>query len=366
MNSDTSARSEGTRHIVVNVMVHSLIILILFVLPEIVMAIAMPHRMAWTFYPGFYIKIALALGVFYFNYYWFVDRTLGTPKPKIITFLAINFALMAVVAVSMYFISRGLMSDRLVHRHRHWELTPVQEMLKRASFILRDGVMLVLVIALATAMRLSARWQDIQRQRSETIAAQKATELDNLKGQINPHFLFNTLNTIYALVDIDSEEAKDALHRLSDMLRYVLYENPPRTELAREAEFIANYSSLMQRRISAKTHPVEVSLDICGHEEAQVAPMLFIPLIENAFKFGSRGPEGGVIKVSLVVDGDEAVCTTVNSFTHGSEPASSHSGIGLVNLRKRLTLIYGTRARLRTKVTSDVYTAELRIPLESV
>ena len=365
MNREMNAKAESTRGIVVNVLVHTLIILILLVLPEVVMAIARPHRMAWTLFPGFYIKIALSLGVFYFNYFWFVDRTLGAQKPKIIVFLLANLGLIAVVAVGMHLISVAMMGDHMPWMRHRAQMTPMQELMRRASFVLRDSVMLVLVIALATAMRLSARWQDMQRQRQEIIAAQKATELDNLKGQLNPHFLFNTLNTIYALVDIDTEQAKDALHRLSNMLRYVLYENPPRVHLSREYDFMADYCSLMQRRISSKSHPVEVNLDIRGFEDKAVAPLLFIPLVENAFKYGSRAATGTSISVTLSVEKGMAVCRTVNSF-NAPDPAEKHAGIGLVNLRKRLTLIYGKRARLQTRITADVYSAMLSVPLESI
>ena len=116
--------------------------------------------------------------------------------------------------------------------------------------------MLTLTLALAVALRLSVKWKDLQQQRRELISNQRAVELDNLKSQLNPHFLFNTLNTIYVLIAVAPDKAQGAVHRLSGLLRYMLYEDTANVMLSQEADFIENYVSLMRLRLSGReTHP---------------------------------------------------------------------------------------------------------------
>ena len=191
-----SEQGNGSRGKLVNAASHLIFIIILFILPEVMMAIAIPHRHSFVFYPGFYFKTLVYIAVFYINYLWVIDRTLvlGNDRRKIGIFIAANIALIIACLVLCWIASNV------------WFPTPPRKarrpqpehyvLLKTASFFLRDIVMLVLTIALAVALRLSSKWKDFQRQRQELLADQRAVELDNLKSQLNPHFLFNTLNTI--------------------------------------------------------------------------------------------------------------------------------------------------------------------------
>jgi len=205
---------------------HFLFIVIIFVLPELVMMVAMPNRRIVAFYPGFYIKTLIYLLAFYINYYILVDKTLGsTSKRRIVRFVFWNLVILA-AGVALCYLSSRVWFPSPGRGNRAATVEPsLRHMLKSASFMMRDGAMLILTIGLAVAMRLSVKWKDMEQQRQEMLAAQRSTELDNLKSQLNPHFLFNTLNTIYALVDVDPEDAKGAVHRLSGLLRYMLYEN---------------------------------------------------------------------------------------------------------------------------------------------
>lgn len=349
-------------HIVTQALTHALFILILFALPEIVMSITMPHHHAWGIYPGFYLKIALILTIFYINYYWLVDKMLGHQKPRILSFVLLNIALVFAMVGLIYVIQ--IFMDVMPHGRRWEQLSEWQKMLRVASMLLRDAVVMVLVVGLATAMRMSARWQDLQRQQRELLAAQKSTELDNLKSQLNPHFLFNTLNTIYALVDIDRELAKQAIYELSGLLRYVLYENKDLVNLELETGFIQNYAALMRLRIKESLHPVKVDIDIDHNTGVRIPPLLLVPLVENAFKYGIDCQENKPIEISVKLKDGILECVTSNGFDHTSKAESEQSGIGLANLRRRLSLIYGSRASLRTKVFDNVYSTRLTIPVE--
>ncbi|MDE6492901.1 MAG: sensor histidine kinase, partial [Lactobacillus sp.] len=251
-------------------------------------------------------------------------------------------------------------------RHSRWADLPWWNyMLKSASFILRDTIMMILTVALAVALKLSSKWRNLQQRHKEMLAAQRTTELDNLKSQINPHFLFNTLNTIYALITVDQAKAQNAVHRLSALLRYTLYENEKTIELRKEADFIINYVELMRMRMQSRKINVTVQLD--EHDNTHVPPLLFIPLIENAFKYGHTAPSDSSIDISIIVSDSQIICRTRNRFVSSetSMEKTKSSGIGLANLRRRLCLLYGNNASLRTTVNGDCYIATLSIPLST-
>lgn len=257
---------------------HFLVIVIIFILPELVLDISMPHRRGAVLFPGFYVKNLIFIAVFYFNYSFVINRTLARGVHRSIgRFFAWNL-LAIVVALTLCWLMSNFFFKSRHHNNSsgwiNWRLT---------YFIIRDGVMILLTIALAVALRISTMWKDLQSRQQEMLANQRSTELDNLKTQLNPHFLFNTLNTIYALIAIDSGDAQRAVHRLSTLLRYMLYENEEMVPLRREVEFIENYVALMKLRMSGRV--VNILIDIETSAEAMVAPLLFIPLVENAFKF---------------------------------------------------------------------------------
>lgn len=341
---------------------HTLFIILLFVLPELVLAIALPHRSHWTFYPGFYVKTLTYLGVFYLNYFLLVDKKLGREHPRIWQFVALNAGVILLTLLINYGIQ--VFINPAPRTPRRWEeLTTAQRIAGMTSFVLRDAVMLVLAIGLAVALRLSARWSEMQLQRQQLLSEQRSIELASLKSQLNPHFLFNTLNSVYALIDINPEDARSAVHKLSGMLRYMLYEDKPMVPLAREAEFVQNYLSLMQLRLRVCDHPLNADvLSGADAEGVNVPPLIFIPLIENALKYGVNAPEGAPIDISIALDENEIVCRTVNAFFTFTD--KKEGGIGLANLRRRLTLIYGSGASLKTSVAGETFTALLRLPLK--
>lgn len=353
---DTQSTSRRRRF--VNVLVHLLFIVIIFVLPELVMAIAMPHRRQFVFYPGFYVKTLIFIGVFYLNYFIIIDRTIGRKgSRRIWSFLLINLLLIIVGLVLSDIISCWLSSNPPRGRTKHSSL------LKYASFLLRDGVTMLLVIGLSVALRLSTKWRDIERSNQDLIAAQRTIELANLKSQLNPHFLFNTLNTIYALVDISPDDAKKAVHRLSALLRYMLYEDVKYVALRRETDFITDYVDLMKLRIADRE--IKFDIDLGDNADREIPPLLFVPLVENAFKYGISASDNVPVEISVKADDKVITCTTSNSFIPGTKTDKTASGIGLSNLRRRLALIYGANATLRIICRDNIYRAKLTILLDN-
>jgi len=353
--------SDSTRQRTARFLIHLLFIVIIFVLPELVMSMAMPSRHGFSFAFAFYLKSALLIAIFYLNYYLIIGRSIGLGTRRGIWRFALwNLLIIAVALVLSVMLHRLNAPPARPRPVNPEHVRHASHTLRSLSFIIRDGVMMILTIALAVAIRLSDRWSRLEEHRRELEHEQRVRELESLKGQLNPHFLFNTLNTIYALVDVNADDARSAIHRLSALLRYMLYENPAEVPLARELEFVDNYLSLMRLRLPDEL--LEVSIDDGGRSDAMVAPLLFVSLIENAVKYGNTGA-GDKIRIDIRVEGELLSCRTFNHFLPQADAEHRAGGIGIANLRRRLQLLYGTQAKFSTTVEGDTYATSLSIPL---
>ena len=184
-------------------------------------------------------------------------------------------------------------------------------------------------------------------------------ELDYLRYQINPHFIMNTLNNIHALVDIDPEQAKDSIVDMSRMMRYLLYESEKQYVTLDDAvTFLKKYLNLMKLRY---TDQVNVKLDVpeLGHENIALAPLVFIPFVENAFKHGVAYDKPSTIDISIKHDGGRLLFNCSNTK---SNVKHEYGGVGLNNVTKRLELIYGTDYSLDIKDEAESYSVLLDLP----
>lgn len=188
-------------------------------------------------------------------------------------------------------------------------------------------------------------------------------ELDYLKSQINPHFLFNTLNGVYSLV-IDSEpKAAEIILKLSDLMRYSLYEaNADKVALHREVQFIRDYVTLERNRHKAST---KIELEINGDTGAlMIPPLLLITFVENAFKHGLNNTiQASWIKIDLSINGSTLNFNISNSKPKKIKNETVQGGIGLWNVRKRLELLYPRLHKLEIKNIENSYTINLTIQL---
>lgn len=179
-------------------------------------------------------------------------------------------------------------------------------------------------------------------------------ELMLLKSQVSPHFFFNTLNNLYGLVVKDPQKAQELILKLSDMMRYSIYEGEKDTvALREEIDFLKTYIELHKMR-----YHKEIAVDfICAVGRNQkVVPLLFIILLENAFKHGVENlRENAYIKMNLSTSENEICFTIENNY----EKAENESGIGLKNLKRRLELIYPNQHELTFSITENVYQAQL-------
>lgn len=187
-------------------------------------------------------------------------------------------------------------------------------------------------------------------------------EMDYLKYQINPHFFMNTLNNIHALIDIDAESAKSAVIELSKMMRYVLYESGrERIPLNRDIQFLKNYIELMRIRY---TDDVDIRLESPRNlpEQITIPPLLLIVFVENAFKHGISYNRPSFIRIRIEY-ADGKVYASIENSRHTSPDNRHAAGIGLENVRKRLSLIYGEKGySLDIREADTTYTVKLEIP----
>jgi len=186
------------------------------------------------------------------------------------------------------------------------------------------------------------------------------TELLNLQSQVSPHFFFNMLNNLYGLVDKDSEKAKNLILKLSNMMRYSVYEGQKdRVSIQQEIDFINHYIDLHEMRYHKDIH---INFDVSVEDEnLRIIPLLFIILVENAFKHGVEVLRNNAfVNISLQSHGNEIRFRVENNF---DLEENTQSGIGLTNLRRRLELAYTHNHTFSTSIEHDVYEAQLILQL---
>jgi LytS/YehU family sensor histidine kinase len=199
-----------------------------------------------------------------------------------------------------------------------------------------------------------------ERRMKELEAENTKQRLESLRYQINPHFLMNTLNNIHALVDIDPEKAKESIEEFSKMMRILLYEGEsPTIPLARELDFIEHFISLMRLRYPEEAVRIETVLpeDCSG---AAVPPLVMASFVENAFKHGVSYSEPSFIRLKVDIQDGKVLFRCSNS-AHPAEGDERH-GIGLENIRKRLTLLYGDAYTLTIDEDGGRYDVLMAIP----
>jgi LytS/YehU family sensor histidine kinase len=224
-------------------------------------------------------------------------------------------------------------------------------------------ILAILVVAAGSTFKMISQWLNEEGRRKDVEKEQLKTELALLRHQVSPHFFMNTLNNIHALVDIDTEIAKDAIIRLSTLMRYLLYDTVHgQTSLKKEIEFIVSYITLMQLRFSKKVSiTVEVPEDI---PDIQIPPMLFISFLENAFKHGVSYQANSFVQFKLEVIENQINCHIKNSKHKSKETLDkSYSGIGLTNIQKSLELLFENEYTLNILENDKEFDVNLTIPI---
>ena len=309
----------------------------------------------------------LLMVVFYVNYFWLTPKYFVQGKHRY--YLMINVLMAVSFSILLHYwmdYSRVLFQPGVLMPRN-------PDGIDEFFFYVRDLINFGIFATAATCIALAQRWfwADNARKYAETArvraeADRTEAELKSLRSQINPHFLLNTLNNIYALTAFDQKRAQDAIKRLSEMLRHMLYDNQfDQVPLQNEIQFIESYVSLMKIRLP-KQVDVQFS-NLVANANQKIAPLLFVPLVENAFKHGVSQSEPSFVNIKI--EQYESPCMLICSISNSNHPKSAHDrsghGIGLEQTQKRLDLSYPNRYEWVKGVSDDgkTYTSTIKIKL---
>ena len=288
------------------------------------------NRFAMNFWPTFYMLLPISL-VYLVNYFVLVPKLLF--RKQVVWFIVLNILLVALLNAPNFY-PRGEIPEPI---RQHLQRRDILAF--RIPTIITAGFFQLVFIFLAIGVRSIIRSNDIQYQLQEEKRKASEAELTWLKHQLNPHFLFNTLNNISSLTQIDPDKAQESIGELSDTLRYALYDtDTDKVPLAGEVAFMNNYIHLMQLRCNELTE-VTTDWDLPAGD-VKIAPLLFISPIENAFKHGVNARMKSFVHVVLRPDGRDLEFRCENSLFEKTGEDHIGSGIGMENLKRRLELIY--------------------------
>jgi two-component system, LytTR family, sensor kinase len=356
------------------VFLHFSVWIILFLLPTYFFYIESSND--WNFLFHSYSQTILYAVIFYLNYLFLIPK-LFFGKKKVLYFITATTLILLLTPLQDMI---RIFSPPVNERNPRIELLmppPPDQYGKLRPFIeknrprpLREGptYYFLLTSFLVTGFSLGLRFFDKhnlnEKQRKEAEKEKLNSELAFLKNQINPHFFFNTLNNIYSLVQTRVEDGQKAILQLSKLMRYLLYETEKgNTLLSQEIDFMQNYIELMKLRLSKK-----VSLNITFPEnfrDVSVPPLLFLPFIENAFKHGISYRNPSFINIFMKVDEEEIHFECNNSIGgKGDELFKSDPGIGLENVKKRLSLLFPGRHQLSIKESEISFNVLLKLGIK--
>ncbi len=283
----------------------------------------------------------LSILIFYSNYLWAIPILLFNKK-KLGYLIFLSLLLTLSLVIGNFFISL------IASYHPYFD--------KHPGFYLGFYLRLFFVFSISWALQLFKRFKKIETKTNDA-------ELSSLKAQINPHFLFNTLNGIYAQAITKSEHTADSIQKLSSIMRYVITEtNQQWVSIEKEINYISNYIELQKLRLTDKTR---VNFTIDGNIEKQkIAPLILICFIENAFKYGVSNEIDTSISVFLIVLDDELKLVVENEKIPFKNNSIESDKIGLTNTIKRLDLLHRNIYTLSIEDDETKYKINLKIPLK--
>lgn len=290
-------------------------------------------------------------GVAYFvNAYFLLPKLLT--RSKLVLYILSIFALIYVIVMLNAWMQDSLhMDDVMAKAFSTTEHPYSPDHHLRAKWTI---FMCVVILGLSSVSSVSKKFQAHQLAMQVADNDRIRAELSFLKAQINPHFFFNTLHTIYALTDSDPGKAKDSLYTLSHMMRYVIYDTKnDAASIRKEIKFLEDYIHLMRMRIDSG---VDVNFTVDANiKDVEIAPMLLLPFVENAFKHGISALQASFINIEMRKEGPMLKFVVQNSvFKNPGAQLTEEDGIGISNTKRRLDLLYPGKYHLT--VTDDEQT----------
>ena len=365
---DKSTKSELAISRSVKITIHVICWIILFCIPLSFTELDDNGKILWGEYFARLIVPISYMIMFYVNYFVLVPKFIVSTdgkKPKIFQFVFRNVLLMIFMTSIIYvwinneefrqFIRIDSIKDKLsgigaddVVEDRKFIIP------QKTVGVIRNIIFFIICVFLSILIRISERYNKVIEQMREIENNKIESELKLLKNQLNPHFLLNTLNNIYALIGMDTEKARLSVENLGILLRYLLYDNKEMyVPLYKEIKFIKNYIALMKIRLYDNVNIIE-TYDI-HDDNVLIAPQIFISIIENAFKHGISLDYDSFINISIKQpeDGMSITCNVTNSYFPKNNYDKSGSGIGFELVKKRLELMYTDHYDFEYKISDD-------------
>jgi hypothetical protein len=347
----------------IQVFIHVLTWTILIIIP---LYLSVRYGDNRRFFRLFFIKDIITYGLlFYINYLVLVPLLFFKGKR------ARYFIAILALVIGFYFISYlpnayiVKRSDRAPDTEQRMERPKESPALFRELQAYNYTLASLVIVLLSLGLGSLNRQTEIERKHEELEKEKLNSELAFLKNQISPHFFFNTLNNIYSLIEINKDDAKESIIKLSKLMRYLLYESEQgETTLKREIEFMNNYIDLMKLRLTDK---VDLNISFPAvDDKIAVPPLLFIPFIENAFKHGTGSRDKSLIHISMEIN--EKILTfkcrnTIVGNQNGTASLSD-SGIGLDNAVKRLNLLFPDAHDLKIDTDKGFFDVFLEIKFQ--
>ncbi len=290
----------------------------------------------------------------YYNYFFALPRFLSSKN--LMGYLIEFFAPFSLLIFARIQFERYLL-DGYARREEF-------QYLYSSRFFIHITAVTLFIVIFVGMLRFVVEWIEFESRKKAVENERLIAELNFLKAQINPHFLFNTLNNLYYLAFTNSPNTTEVIAKLSQMMRYMIYDsNHPKVQLSKEIEYMQNYISLERLRLN---NEIPICFEIKGNpQEVLVTPFIFITFLENAFKHGvGNNNPGSWVKIHIEVQGKDCIYRVENSkLPTNGKVVDGKSGIGLQNVQRRLDLSYPGRYDLQVDSSKESYAVQLNLQL---
>jgi len=313
-------------------------------------------KFGWHFVQFNLVRFPIIIASTYLVVYYFLPRWIIQKKKY--SLFALAFVFNFILATILDRIVIG--SDLVIQLMADTELT--YRFFNEVP-IIRNAFILLSIIGLASGIRFFKLYLLEEKRKHELEEAHLSTQIDFLKAQINPHFLFNALNNLYSMaVKKQEEEIAAGLDNLSGIMQYLTYESgATKVPLRKEIQLLQNYIEIQHLRLG-ETDDTTISFQVKGVDEVhQIAPVILLPLVENAFKHGIRPEEKCLVSIRLSIENNRLIFSIQNTLFKSKQTNLNDQGIGLDNVKKRLLLIYPDQHEFTLIKTNTDFCVELRI-----
>jgi len=346
-----------------NILIHS-VVWCFFICSSLIQFYESPFYIT----PDFFIQWGTGIVLFYLNYFYFVPRLLLQKKygSYLAIVLLIIFVFMAFRMTYTISEFRDMPRPNALITSRNGQLPLEPHFKNKRPFIFRllPAVFYIFILACSIVIKTLSEIYTSQQNKLVAETHRTSAELNYLRKQTNPHFLFNALNSIYSLAYKKSDLVPDAIVTLSEMMRYMLYETDNKSVfLEKELNYIKNYIELQKLRLS---NIENIFINIHGDTKNKyIEPLLLITFIENAFKYGTDYKGVTYVKIKIIIEENTLDFWIENKIENYTKDPNN-SGIGMTNMENRLNLLYPNAHKLTIIETTDKYSLHLNLKLDQL